>query len=98
MAPKVIRWASKALLDITEICNYVAQNNPRSADALAEEIERSVNALLKDPYIGRKIPEYNQEHLRERIVKTNRVLYRITPEQIEILGVFPSVNKLPRRL
>lgn len=94
MAPKVIRWASKALLDITEVLNYVAQNNPQRADVLAEEIERSV----ENPYIGRKIPEYNQEHLRERIVKTIRVLYRITPEQIEVLGVFPSNNKLPRSL
>ncbi len=98
MAPKVIRWASKALLDITEVLNYVAQNNPQRADVLAEEIERSVTALLENPYIGRKIPEYNQEHLRERIVKTIRVLYRITPEQIEVLGVFPSNNKLPRSL
>lgn len=98
MAPKVIRWSDGALQDIDDVCAYVSQKKPENAAIMADKIEKSVQHLLVDPYIGRKIPEYNQEHLRERIVDGFRILYRITPEQIEIIAIFSHRNRLPKTL
>ena len=98
MAPKVIRWVSKALLDLTDAFAYVGQRDPKYADTLAEEIESEVNALLDNPYRGRKVPEYDRESLRELIVRRYRVLYRVTPEQIEVLSIFSDRNQLPKNL
>ena len=39
------------------------------------------------PYIGRKIPEYNNENFRELIYKSYRILYKIN-SNIYILNVF----------
>jgi addiction module RelE/StbE family toxin len=98
MAPKVIRWSDGALEDIDEVCAYVSQQKPDNAEVMAKKIEKAVQGLLEDPYIGRKIPEYNQEHLRERIVDGYRILYRITPEQIQIIAIYSGLNRLPKTL
>lgn len=98
MAPKVIRWVSKALLDLTDACSYVGQRDPRNAEVLAEEIETKLESLLDNAYRGRKVPEYNREHLRELVVRRYRIVYRITPEEIEVLGVFSDRNHLPKSL
>jgi plasmid stabilization system protein ParE len=98
MAPKVIRWSDAALLDIDDVCAYVSQKKPENAAIMADKIEKAVQSLLDDPYIGRKIPEYNQEHLRERVVDGFRILYRITPEIIEIAAIFSGRNKLPKTI
>jgi plasmid stabilization system protein ParE len=98
MAPKVIHWSDAALLDIDDVCIYVSQQKPENAEIMAEKIEKAVEGLLYDPYIGRKIPEYNQEHLRERIVDGFRILYRLTPEAIEIIAIFSGRNKLPKTI
>lgn len=95
MADRVIRWSRKALDDIDEACGYVGQSGERSASELASKIEELVNGLLEHPYIGRKIPEYDQEHLRERITKKFRILYRLTPETIEVFGIYHSRKLLP---
>ena len=96
MASKIIRWSEASLLDVDEVCAYVSQRKPENAEIMAEKIANAVQGLLDDPYIGRKIPEYNQEHLRERIVDGYRILYRITPETIEILAIFSGRNLLPK--
>lgn len=98
MAAKVILWSEAALLDIDEVCVYVSQKKPENARLMANKIQNSVQGILEDPYIGRKIPEYNQEHLRERIVDGFRILYRITPEAIEIVAIFSGRNRLPKTI
>lgn len=98
MAPKVIRWSEAALLDVDEVCAYVSQKKPENAEIMADKIANAVQGLLDDPYIGRKIPEYNQEHLRERIVDGYRVLYRITPDLIEVVAIFSDRNRLPKTI
>ncbi len=95
MAQRVIRWARKALDDIDDACDYVGQNGPDSSSVLAERIEYLINGILDNPHIGRKIPEYNREDLRERISNHFRILYRLTPEHIEIVGIFYDRRLLP---
>lgn len=53
--------------------------------------------LLEHPRLGRKIPEFNQESLREVIVSPYRVVYRITDdiELIEILRVWHAARDIP---
>ncbi|MFA5507829.1 MAG: type II toxin-antitoxin system RelE/ParE family toxin [Vulcanimicrobiota bacterium] len=98
MAERVIRWSREALDDIDHACDYVGQSGERSASELASKIESLVNQLLEHPYIGRKIPEFDQEHLRERITKKFRILYRLTPEAIEIFGIYHSRKPLPEEV
>ena len=98
MAARLIRWSEAALLDIDEVCAYVSQEKPENAAIMAGKIKKSVKGILDDPYIGRKIPEYNQDHLRERIVDGYRILYRIGPDVIEIVAIFSGRNRLPQTL
>lgn len=91
-------WSRQALDDIDEACGCVGQSGDSSASALAYRIEYLVGALLEHPYIGRKRPEYDQENLRERITSNFRTLYRLSPTEIEIIGIFHSRKMLPEEI
>ena len=47
----------KALEDLAEIWAYIAEDNPRQADAFAAAIDREIRGLARRPLIGRARPE-----------------------------------------
>jgi len=44
---------------------------------------------------GRKIPEYESDEIREVIEKPYWIIYRIKPDQIDVLAVVHSSQLLP---
>ena len=51
--------------------------------------------LVRFPRMGRIAPEWNQENVRERIVYSYRLIYRIDAEHIVILAVIHGARLLP---
>lgn len=53
--------------------------------------------LQEHPHLGRKVPEFHQENLREVVVSPYRIVYRITDdiELIEILRVWHAARDVP---
>jgi len=46
------------------------------------------------PLSGRMVPEYEAEDIREIIEKPYRIIYRIKPEQIDVLAVIHGAQLL----
>jgi len=44
---------------------------------------------------GRKVPEYESDEIREVIEKPYRIIYRIKPDQIDVLAVVHGAQLLP---
>ncbi len=42
------------------------------------------------PNSGRKIPEFQAEHLREILEQGYRIMYEVFPDRIEVFGVVSS--------
>lgn len=49
-----VRFAAWALLEIAEIGEYIAKDNPKAAERVMIEIRRRANSLSKSPFRGRK--------------------------------------------
>jgi len=72
-----VRWTEQALDDLDAICELIASDSPRSADALAVRITRAIMSLSEYPRLGRVVPERGQHDIREIIVRPYRVVFRL---------------------
>jgi toxin ParE1/3/4 len=90
-----IRWTNLALDDLQAIYDYVAQDSPKYADRLMDKMIERVDVLEQHPKIGRKVPEFDNELIREMIEGNYRIIYRIEFEdQVGIARVHHAARLL----
>lgn len=90
-----ISWSNLALDDLRDIFDYVAQDSERYADRLMDKIIRRVDMLTVFPKMGRVVPEFEDEKIRELIEGNYRIIYKINPEgNIGIARVHHSTRNL----
>lgn len=73
--------------DMTQIEEYISRDSIYYANKTIEEIIKRIKNLSIFPYMGRKIPEYDNINLREIIYKSYRILYKVN-SNIYILNIF----------
>ncbi|MBI3911986.1 MAG: type II toxin-antitoxin system RelE/ParE family toxin [Armatimonadetes bacterium] len=93
-----IRWTVAARADLQEIREYIGRDSRVYAAATVRRITTAVKRLCRFPRLGRVVPEYEDETLRELIVGNYRVVYRIHGKIIGIVAVIHGSRDLPRRL
>ena len=92
--------ARSAEADLEAIVSYVARENPQAALRLGRALVASLRSLEAFPELGRVVPEFNQESLREIVRRPYRIIYRVNgaAEQIEVIRFWhgsrgePEVN------
>ena len=60
-----IRWSNKSLYDLKNIFDYIAQDSKKYASIQVKRIKLRTQQLKIQPLSGRKVPEYNDENVRE---------------------------------
>ena len=93
-----IRWTVGAKGDLREIVEYIGQDSPTYAAAMAGRILAAVQRLRQYPNLGRVVPEYDDETIREVIVGSYRIVYRLRRQRIGIIAVIHGSRDLLRRL
>ena len=91
----VIRWTEQAVDDLEAIRGYVARDSEHYAALLVERLIASLDSVVAFPEIGRIVPEYGRQDLRELVVGLYRVVYRLTNGHAELLTVFHSARLFP---
>ena len=84
---KEIEYKQDARESIEQIVEYIERDSIYYANKTAKEIIKRIKDLSIFPYMGRKIPEYNNTNLREIIYKSYRILYKVN-SKIYILNIF----------
>ena len=92
-----VRWLRKALQNLNDEADFIARENPASAQLVVQRIFDAVNRLSDNPALG----HVGRIHgTRELVVPDTRYIipYRVRPRanQIEILRVFHSSRRLPK--
>ena len=90
-----VRWTEQALDDLDAACEFIARDAPRSADMLAVRVTRAVARLADFPRSGRMVPERQQDDIREIIVRSYRVIYRLRADLVEIVAIHHGARLLP---
>lgn len=91
-----IVWTEPARQDLREIFTYIAEENPRAAQALLAEIKERVGVLADQPQLGRA---GRVEGTRELVLAGLSYIfpYRLKGQQIQILAVFHAARKWPNK-
>lgn len=71
---KVI-WTYQAIHDLDNIGEYIAKDSPRYASLTVERLFHSTDILKTQPKLGRIVPEFNEDTIRELIYKSYRLVY-----------------------
>jgi plasmid stabilization system protein ParE len=97
MDPKVV-WLAAALDDLDEIASYIAQDSVSYAAAVVRKIRNAARDLSRFPRMGPRVPEWDDDNLRQRIIYSYRLIYRINDQRIEILCVIHGARLLPQSI
>jgi len=90
-------FSTTAKADMAEIVQYIARDKPNAARKWAAEIRKSVQMLSGLPRLGRVVPEYKVENIREIIKGQYRIVYKLdaTKKTIVILTIVHGKRLLP---
>lgn len=93
-----VKWLKVANNDLFQIYNYIYENSIYYSIKTINDIVNLTNYLEFSPYMGRKIPEFNEQNKRELIYKSYRILYKIESDTVFIRRIWHSARKLPQQL
>ena len=75
----------------------MVEHAPDAAQAMIEQLTKRVTQIARAEYSGRKISDYEDEHIRQLLERPYRIIYHITEERIEILSVMHYRQLLPSK-
>lgn len=90
-----ISFAESALHDLEGILQfYLERKIPQVGKRLVEKIIKDIELLELQPDMGRIVPEFDQEYLRELIRPPFRIVYRRGRNKIQIIRIWRSERML----
>jgi len=72
-----IVWTDQAIQDLSDIGEYIANDSRRYAKEVVQSLFESVQLLASYPKAGRVVPEFGLSWLRELIMGSYRIVYKI---------------------
>lgn len=85
-----IRWTDPAVEALKAIRDYISLDSEYYAAVICEDILHQVENLKDFPSMGRVVPEYGQEGIREIIHLTYRIAYRLGTDSITVVNIIHS--------
>jgi plasmid stabilization system protein ParE len=90
--------SDSAIGDLKEIMDYYASENaPEAGRRVAEQLLEQIEILHDHPDIGRRVPEFDRDKLRELIRSPYRIIYLRQSESCHVVRIRRSERllKLP---
>jgi len=87
-------WAPRAISELEEICDYIAEDSDLYARIFAQRVVTRVKTIAQFPNAGRVVPEYRRPDLRELIFQNYRIVYRVKPDVVEIAAIVHGARLL----
>ena len=93
-----IIWTERAIKDLEQIGDYIANDSDRYAKIVVQKLFQRPQSLANAPYLGRVVPEFQLDHIRELIEGSYRIIYSIPPDfqRIEIVTFHHSKREFLR--
>ncbi len=90
-----VNWTEQSIDDLLNIADFIGKDSVKYSKIQIKRIRERARLLKESPYIGRIVPEYENESIRELIIGNYRIIHRIiSKERIDILKVHHSAKRL----
>lgn len=90
-----IIWSPLSAARMTEISDYIAEDNLEASIIWVESIFNIIDRLKQYPDSGRIVPEINKPNIREMIHGNYRIIYKIHKDELHILTIRHFKQILP---
>jgi toxin ParE1/3/4 len=83
--------------DLRDIVRYISFDAPTRAAQFGELLVSSTKHLAQFPELGRVVPEISDPRIREIVVRSYRVVYRLNHEQhlVEVVRFWHAARGTP---
>lgn len=86
-----ISFAESAFQDLEEILQfYQEQNIPHVGEELVAKVIKDIELLKRQPDLGRIVPEFELEYIKELIRPPFRIVYRRDRQEVQVIRVWRS--------
>ncbi|MDR3634080.1 MAG: type II toxin-antitoxin system RelE/ParE family toxin [Isosphaeraceae bacterium] len=93
-----VHWTESALADLQAVEAYIGRHSQQYARAMIERIFTRSGQLATQPRLGPAVSGNEDENLRELFEDPYRIIYRVLPQQVDIVAVVHAARRLPRGL
>lgn len=93
-----LNWSPSARNDLREIYLTIATDNPAAAAAFLNETLDAVELLRGHRFLGRMVPEFGDELIRELIRSPYRLVYQVLEDEevVDVIRVWHAARGAPR--
>jgi toxin ParE1/3/4 len=90
-----LNWTEQSIDDLINIAEFIAKDSFKYSVIQIKRIRERAKLLKNQPLLGRIVPETKNESIRELILGSYRIIYKIiSEERIDILTVHHSAKLL----
>jgi toxin ParE1/3/4 len=86
MAHRIV-WSRRAVPDLDAITDYIAADSPAYAAVVLKNIVHQTRILGRFPRVGRRVPEFDDENIRDLSSYSYRIIYRLQDDDALIVAV-----------
>lgn len=80
-------WSEPARYDLKSIHDFIAHDSKYYAKKVAHDIREKASTLNDFPKSGKKVPEINDDNIRELHLYSYRIIYQIDKSDIHVLAI-----------
>ena len=91
---RAVVWARSASVALDEVVAYIAQDSRQAALQVLERALNTAADLGRLSERGRIVPELSDPAIREVFVYRYRLLYRIEPDRVVVVGFLHGARDL----
>jgi len=82
-----LEWSEEALEDIESIATYIEKDSPTYAKSVISKFFEKAEILQEFSELGRKVPEFDDTTIREILVYSYRLIYKLNKQKILFVAV-----------
>jgi toxin ParE1/3/4 len=93
-----IVFTKPTIEDLEDLVSFISRDDPNAGEKFGFALIEKAQNLSEHPFLGRMVPEFKIENLREIIHRPYRIIYRVREDQkmIEVLSVWHAARGIPK--
>jgi plasmid stabilization system protein ParE len=88
-------FTAHAVSRLRQILAFIAADSPANAVSMVERIIARAETLDTQSFRGRRVPEFQQDNVREIREPPYRIIYRVTADVVQVLTIMHERQLLP---
>lgn len=90
-----VRFTEEAVSSLRNLHAFIAADSPQNAAAVIRRLIERAESLSELHLRGRKVPEYDDDSVREIHERPYRIIYRVSEIEVQVLTILHMRQLLP---